>query len=188
MSVSPNLDVLFCPFCREGFRGRSHCPEHDLVLLAEDELPPDESAIPELVTLGDPRFGRAWLALGALLVFVGFFLPLLAYGAVEVSAYRFASSQAPNLWMIAAGAVGGLWLLVRFRAPRRMRRLRLVALTFAVYPLMPLGYTFYRLFKVAEAGMAAVPRAGFYVIVAGVLFASVGALRFGVPSIKRHSS
>src|SRR3954447_13256416 len=70
--------VLFCPFCRESFEGRSKCPEHDLALVGFDKLGPDPfepENMPEVVdetplATIDPAFGRGYVAAGALLNFL----------------------------------------------------------------------------------------------------------------------
>jgi len=86
MSPSKSSKILFCPFCRDGFEGRTECPEHELTLVPIDKLPRKAEATLQSVTLFvDPRLGRGAVLFGAALVLVGFMAPLVSGAGVSAS-------------------------------------------------------------------------------------------------------
>lgn len=191
---APEADgrLLFCPFCRECYEGETECPVHELELVEFQDLPRQqhEHDLPgweEPVDPWDVRFGRGWLALGALALVVGFFLPL-ATGTFEDTTttwtgYQLAIGRAGNLWTVPFVAAMFVYFLLRRRTPIQMMGSRLVALVLSVAPLLSLGYSIMKMRQgVARAhgalGLDYEP--GVVVIAAGCLLLLVGSLRFGV--------
>lgn len=192
-----NAELLFCPFCRECYEGAATCPEHDLRLVPWDDLPrgsDDEIVDTQDLAPIDPRFGRAEMAAGALLLLVGFVCPLFTVSSADIlseprtfSALAAAADQAPNLWTIPFVGVIALSLVLRRRSPRAMRGARLASLLLALAVPCSLAYTLYKVsmgaaqmtasrgytFDVAIEWGVAVP------VVAAVLLV-IGSLRFGM--------
>ncbi|MGE0787178.1 MAG: hypothetical protein AB7S26_16015 [Sandaracinaceae bacterium] len=184
--------ILFCPFCRECFDGETQCPEHELALVDFTELPPskEDKAPPaweEAVDPWDIRFGRGFMALGALLLLVGFFLPFASAHFEDIDAtwtgYEIAISRSGNLWTIPFMAAMFSWFLFRRRTPIQMLGTRLSAMVLAFAPLVSLGYTMVRVQDGVERAAGAVALewgAGVYVIPIACVLCFLGGLRFGV--------
>jgi hypothetical protein len=190
-------DLLFCPFCRECFEGTDRCPEHDLLLVPWDDLPKDESAgvlDTDALAPVDPRFGRAELGIGAILLLVGFVCPLFTVTSADIlseprtfTALAAAADEAPNLWTIPFVGLIALSLVLRRRTPRSMRGARLAALLLSLAVPASLAYTLYKV-ELGAAQMTASRGYAFDVhlewgiavpMVAAILLV-IGALRFGV--------
>lgn len=193
-SRSSTSDVLFCPFCNESFEGETRCPEHDIPLVGFEELdrlrggaPTDEA---QAVATHDPRFGRAWLTLAALVTLVGFFLPFVEVrypeGSASATGLATASTVALNLWLVPAVAVALFGIVLRRRTPASMRSARLAVLGLCVLGGTSLGFTLMRV----RTGVAHVERAygrdvevglqmGFWVCALALAFGAIAAFRFG---------
>ncbi|MBW2210554.1 MAG: hypothetical protein JRG67_05830 [Deltaproteobacteria bacterium] len=116
MSPSKSSKILFCPFCRDGFEGRTECPEHELTLVPIDKLPRKAEATLQSVTLFvDPRLGRGAVLFGAA-------LPLIyttrRIGLVAES-YTSNVEWLWGLWLMAAGLVVAAFGSRRLGATRR---------------------------------------------------------------------
>ena len=182
--------LLFCPFCRECYEGLEQCPVHELALVDFVDLPKQahERAVEwtEPVAPWEWRYGRGLIALGALTVLVGFFLPLLtatteAAGTV-FSGLDLAASRAPNLWSIPFAAALFVVFLYRRLTPEKMRGARLAAVLLAVTPLVSLAYSIRNVTRAVDQAHGALGisfGAGGYVIAGGCAVLFLGALRFG---------
>jgi len=195
---------LFCPFCGECFEDETRCPSHDLPLVPFDALGrmrtppvPDEH---EAVAPHDLRFGRGWIAAGALLVLVGFLLPFAtsSQGARVATAtgLQVASRAALNLWFLPLVAFSWIAILARRRTPAQMRGARLAVPLLCLGAAGSLGYSLWRIHEGAERiartyGLSVDIElgAGVFVMAAGVVLAFVGGLRLGAlpkPSPPRY--
>lgn len=186
--------VLFCPFCREWSEETATCPDHDLPLVAFDALPRRKedvvhAADDELLTTFDLRYGRGIVAAGALLVLVGFLLPLgylVGSDSTEVTSYWLASARLRSVWVIPIAGLFALVLLAQRRTLERLRSVRVVAFMVSAVLLFSIGYAVYYLYYAAEhqiEGLDPVTPsigAGAYVMVAGALVIAFGAARLGV--------
>jgi hypothetical protein len=179
--------VLFCPFCRESFEGLRVCPEHELTLVPFAGLPAgsvleaahdDDSDEPRpppdrrVVGLFEPRFGRAWVALGALLECMALALPLADFAGREIAGYQLARAI-PSLWTL--GLIGFTvgYTLARRRTPLALRGLRVLMPALGGVSLASL------LWAHARLDWAARPALGSYAIGAGALCLILGGLRLG---------
>ncbi|MFW5877069.1 MAG: hypothetical protein ACOCXM_10055 [Myxococcota bacterium] len=184
---------LFCPFCRECFEDHAVCPEHELVLVPFDRLPSPKHAEPpegEPVPLHDLRFGRGWLLLAAILLLGGMALPLVttAEGARSTTAtgYEIATDRALNLWIVPAVAAALINILMRRRTPAQMRGSRLAIPMLGLLMAGSLGYTLWRIHRVAElVEMTVAVRWGVVVLGAGVAVTFIAGLRLGSPVTSR---
>jgi len=181
MPPSESSEVLFCPFCRDGFEGRNECPEHELTLVAIDKLPRKPAAALDGVTFfGDPRLGRGAVLLGATLVLLGFVAPLVTSRAVVASALEVAIDGAGNLWLTPAAAIALLWILWRRRNRRAMIAARAAVLGLAAGGVLPLVYTVRRIGLMADVQASGVEWLwGLWLMVAGLLVAAFGSRRMG---------
>jgi hypothetical protein len=183
--------LLFCPFCRECYEGRSHCPEHELELVEFQALPRQQHERQvrwdEPFTPWDLRFGRLEIVLGVVASLVGFFaLPFvegsfderpIAWTALEVAA-----RPAKNLWTVPVVATFFFVLLLRRRTPLQLRAARLAGVLAALMPLVSLGYSLWNVQRGVEARYGAVALdwgAGAWVMGAGALLFLVGSARLG---------
>lgn len=168
--------ILFCPFCREGFEERPECPEHGLLLVPIDALPPPAERGPAGIHFFlDPRFGRGPVLLGALIVLVGFATPFVRSGRIGASALEVAIDGAHNLWLTAGAAFVILWILWRRRNPASMRAARVAVVGLAVGAGLPLLYTARRIELVASARLAEVEwQWGVWLLLAGLSIIAVG--------------
>lgn len=199
-------DLLFCPFCRDCFEGTARCPDHDLLLVPWDELPrgPDEPDVLDTDALApvDPRFGRAELYAGALLLLAGFVAPLFTVTSADVmseprtfSALAAAADQAPNLWTLPFVGVVMLSLALRRRTPRAMRGTRLAALVLTLAVPASLAYTLHQVRAgaaqmTAERGYAFAAHLewGVALPLLATLVLAIGSLRFGVVPVHAPSA
>ena len=181
--------VLFCPFCCESFEHQTRCPEHELSLvsfdqlrinsaLIDDEPEADELAARALpsddrpLALLDPRHGRGWVGLGALLNAAALALPLgQGHGAAGVAAYRLARAM-PSLGTLVLVSFTVLYALGRRRTLRRLRGLRVLVPLLALLSPLSLGWASLRL-------GAAAPGAAVYAVALASLLLVVGGLGLG---------
>lgn len=181
--TAQHADILFCPFCRDGFEGVSECPEHELTLVPLDRLPRERAS--EVAFFADPRFGRGALSFGVLLVLTGFFAPLVRARGVESSALEVAIDGAHNLWLTPGAALWLIWILWKRRARRLMRSARVAAAGLALAGALPLIYTFRRISLMAEVDGVQVQWAwGLSVMAAGLLVAFLTSFRLGGPHLR----
>lgn len=183
--------LLFCPFCRECYEGERVCPVHELELVEFQDLPRQahERSLPgwdERVRAWDPRFGRAWIALGVLGCAVGFLLPLVQASAEQASqswsGLELATSRGRNLWTIPFSGAMFVFFLLRRRTPRQMFGARLVAVILSVMPVVSLAYSLWNVqrFAADAAGAVAVGwGSGVWVLAASSVLLLVGSIRFG---------
>ena len=187
-------DVLFCPFCRESFEGRSRCPEHELELVPWQALPPDpeaESHGPPAghVAFYDLRHGRGLVFLGAVLVVLGFGLPVVQTSlseSLEVTGVLLAATRAGNLWTVPFVALAAAALVLRRTTLAGLAGIRLAVASAAVVGFASAGYTTFRLLRTAADVQARYgdavfvePRPGAYLVALGLAFVLVGGLRLG---------
>ena len=188
---SEPAEILFCPFCRDGFEGRTECPEHELMLIAIDDLPPTSGRTLDGVTFfADPRLGRGGVLLGAALVLLGFLAPFVhrSGGALTgerhynlaASALEVAIDGAGNLWFTPGAAVALLWILWRRRRRSAMRAARVAVFGLAVGGGLPLIYTTRRIGLMAGAEAVQVEWLwGLWLMVAGLLLVAFSSRGFG---------
>jgi hypothetical protein len=178
-SESPR--ILFCPFCRDAFEGCAECPEHELTLVAIDQLPrTPERALDSVTFFVDPRLGRGLVLLGATLILLGFVAPFVSARAVSASALEVAIDGAGNLWLTPGAALALVWILWRRRSRDTMRTARFAVLGLALGGALPLIYTTRRIGLVADAYTADVEWLwGLWLMVAGLLVAALGSRRIG---------
>lgn len=190
-------ELRFCPFCRDCFEGLERCPDHDLVLVDWEALPrgPDEPGVADddVLTPVDPRFGRAELGLGALLLLAGFVAPLFTVTSADVmseprtfSALAAAADQAPNLWTLPFVGAIVLSLVLRRRRPAQMRGARLAILLLSLAVPASLAYTLSKVYAGAAQLTAARSYAfdvaiewGIALPLVATALLVVGAVRFG---------
>lgn len=181
--------VLFCPFCGESFEHQTRCPEHELSLVAFDQLPinsaliddepeADELALRALpsddrpLALLEPQHGRGLVALGALLNLSALALPLSgAEGTGSVAAYRLARAI-PSLGTLALVSFTVLYALGRRRTLRRLRGLRVLVPLLALLSPLSLGWASLRL-------GASRPGGAVYAVAVASLLLLTGGLRLG---------
>ena len=185
-------EVLFCPFCRESFEGETQCPEHELALVPFLQLPESKVRVDDHSRLSvfDPRFGRAWVALSAVLTLLAFVLPFAELqGDVEAhnSLFDLARGRNVRLWLVPTASFASLLILVRRRTAPLLRSARLAALVVALVPPVLAWTTFSGIEAAAEvmaersvATVEAHPSIGAYLIVVAALPALWGGLRLGV--------
>lgn len=180
-NTSEDPQILFCPYCRDGFEGVRECPEHELTLVPIDRLPGRAARSPnEVVFFMDPRLGRGAVLLGAVLVLAGFFSPFARVTDVRASALEVAIDGAHNLWLTPVAALLMLWVLWARRTRQAMRAARLAVLGLALAGALPLVYTSRRIGLVADASSAELQwQWGFGVIAAGLAVAALGSVRLG---------
>ena len=173
--------ILFCPFCRDGFEGRTECPEHELTLVAIDRLPRrPERPLERVSFVGDPRLGRGTVLFGATLVVLGFVVPFVSARGVIASALEVAIDGAGNLWLTPGAAVAMLWILWRRRSRQAMRAARAAVFGLALGGACPLIYTTLRIGRVAGAYAAQAEwHSGLWLMVAGLLLAAFGSRWLG---------
>jgi len=187
--------VLFCPFCRESFEGRTSCPDHDLALVDFEKLGPDPlepDNLPEVIDetplgLVEPTFGRGFVAAGA-------FLNALALGCDFVA--RSGSSPAvttralavtlPSLWTLGLVSFTLLFILQRRRTPRALRSVRVLVPVLALISPFTAAWAFHRVdegvlvWATGERVIHAAPGFALYVIGAAACLIFYGGLRLGV--------
>jgi len=184
--------VLFCPFCRESFEGARVCPDHDLPLVPFHKLPPDPTAA-EAPQVGDdtqldtfdPRFGRAYVAGGALLNACAFAAEFVRFpGGHGLSTLLLASSM-PALWTLVLVSVTLLLVLRRARTLRMLRALRVLVPALALVAPATLAWELFRIRSGAVQWMAhvrsaqATPGAALYITLVASLLIGYGGVRLG---------
>jgi len=196
MPDAPDAPVLFCPFCRECYEGETRCPEHELELVPFQSLPEAKRReVPgelDVLSMFEPRFGRAVVFLGAAAMLLGFFGTFASsvQGDQHISStgLELASSLALNLWFLPMVAGGLLSILARRRTPASLRSARLAIALLGGMGAMAVGYSFYRIqvsaAQLAEQSFQSVDVSlgwGAWLALAGVVIAFVGGLRVGRP-------
>ncbi len=190
MTQEPKTEVLFCPFCRECFEGRTTCPDHDLKLVSFEEIAKKKDGIPredEPVAFYDVRFGRGLVWLSALTMMIGFALPAvtvafmsrsLTYTGAEVALHR-----AQNLWCVPFVAVALIAIVLRRRTPREMRGARLAVPLLSVLGAFSVGYTVFHIQKAIALDPAELVvhfEPGVYTMLVGALIGLLSGIRLGV--------
>jgi hypothetical protein len=185
--------VLFCPFCRESFEGERVCPEHELSLVPWSDLPKPARKDDEPLARWSPALGRGALFVGALGTLLSFAtLPLASTeGTLRMggSMLKLALLGSPKLWLVTAGALTQLAVLLRRRTPFELRRARIAVLFAALVPPLAGAWAF-QTAQVVTAQLAAregeqivvrLDLGGYALIVCAVL-SCVAALRLGGPA------
>lgn len=201
MPSDPSPDdarLLFCPFCRECYEGETSCPEHELPLVDFSELPRQAherrlAGWEEDLDPWDPRFGRGFLAAGAALTGLGFFLPF-ASGVFDDDPMAWtgldlATGPARILWTVPFVVAVYVYLLVRRRTPLQMLGARLVAVLLAFMPPLSVGYSMWAMnngLELLHGGGVLYWGAGPWAIFAGSALLLVGGVRFGVVPIDTY--
>ncbi len=174
-------EILFCPYCRDGFEGVAECPEHELTLVPIDRLPRAAATAPtEVAFFADPRLGRGPVLFGAALVLIGTLGPFVRARGIDASALEVAIDGAHNLWLTPAAALACLWVLWVRRSGPAMRGARLAVLGLALAGALPLVYTTRRIGLVAAAYSTEVQWLwGLGVMAAGLVTIALGGTRLG---------
>ena len=190
--------ILFCPFCRDSFEGRTDCPEHELTLVPIEKLPREaESTLERVTFFADPRLGRGAVLLGAGLVLLGFLAPLVIStgGApadnsdpgIAASALEVAVDGAGNLWFTPGAAIAMLWILWRRRSGHTMRAARAAVLGLALCGGLPLIYTTRRIGLMAAEQNASIEwQWGLWLMVSGLLATALGSPGLGATRGSNH--
>lgn len=181
--------ALVCPFCGDRFEGRTSCPAHELPLVPYDRLErphaadgeeDDDVDAPEasvgvddtrLLSLLEPRYGRAQVAIAAALLGAAMPLGLVRTHDLTLRTYEVAG-RLPSLWTWPLVGFCALYLLCRRRTPRALRGLRVVVPWLGFIVLLTLGLA------IARLGGDVRGPAAFGVGLAGVLLGVAG-LRLG---------
>jgi hypothetical protein len=168
--------VLFCPFCREGFENERECPDHDLLLVPLDSLPPPPGReLSRASFFLDPRLGRGPVLAGAITVLASFAAPFVRSGSLVASALEVAIDGASNLWLTAGAALGVLAILWRRRSTGGMRAVRVAVLGLAVGGVLPVLYTARRIELMAAARTTEVQwEWGVWLLLTGLVAIAVG--------------
>jgi hypothetical protein len=184
--------VLFCPFCRESFEGLERCPEHELSLVPFSKLAPDPAETKRLshvdedqiLGLFELRFGRAYVALGALANLLALPLELIRLPGGKSYSTLFVAAARPALWTPALVTFTLFFVLQRRRTLRALRAMRvLVPLLACVSP----ATVFWELQRLRAGGGAWLTRGeafelgpALYVVLAGAVLVAAGGTRLGV--------
>jgi hypothetical protein len=187
--------VLFCPFCRESFEGLESCPEHDLRLIPFSKLAPDPAENTTLLRVDEDqllapfelRFGRAYVAFGALANLLALPLALIRLPSGRSYSTLFVAAARPALWTLALVTFTLLFVLQRRRSLRALRGMRvLVPLLACVSPATVL----WELQRLRGGAAAWLTRGepfelgpALYVVAAGAVLIALGGVRLGV---QRH--
>jgi hypothetical protein len=180
--------VLFCPFCREGFEGMASCPDHALRLVPRDQIAPtltgddepgddepnDRTVHPDerAIALLDPRHGRSLVALGGGLAGAALLLELAPLGGRPLPTYQIATVL-PSLWTLLLVCFCVFYVLARRRTPRALRSLRVLVPLLGGVVMLTLAMAVKRLGTLVMSGTAA------YVMVASALLLVWGGARLG---------
>jgi hypothetical protein len=191
MATPDEAPLLFCPFCRECYEGETHCPDHELELVAWGALPKQAheerpGGWDDPVAPAELRFGRAWIALGAALAIAAFFLPFASARFEEHetvwNGLEMASSRAPNLWTVPFVGAMFLWFLYRRRTPRQMQGARVAGILLALMPLASVLYTVWNVQRGAAGTYGAIAVSfgtGPWIAAAATVFFAIGSALFG---------
>jgi hypothetical protein len=185
--------VLFCPFCRECFEGVQVCPDHDLALVPFHKLPPDPaSAERQELTDDTPlealelRFGRGFVAAGALLNGAALGLEFVRFpGGRGLSTLTLASTI-PALWTVGLVSFTLLFVLRRAKTLRALRALRVLVPALACISPLTLIWELVRIRSGTVLWMAhvrstqATPGAALYISLLGSALIVYGGMRLGV--------
>lgn len=189
----------FCPFCREAYEGERVCPEHELELVAFDELPARQRVVAddEAVPPWEMRYGRGPLALAALGLLLSPLAPLVTATVdgqrATASGYEVAvgvgvtGGGAPYLWMVPGVAAALVLVLMRRRTPAKMRGARIAVPLLVLLAGASVGLTLWRV-QLGAARMADMSGRevgvevgwGVYGTALFVVIGFVGGLRLGV--------
>jgi hypothetical protein len=187
--------VLFCPFCRESFEGRTACPEHDLALVSFEKLGPDPfepENMPEVIdetplAAIDPSFGRGYVGVGALLNGMALSCDFVRARAGHPGlSTRALAVSLPSLWTLALVSFTLLFILKRRRTPRAMRSVRVLVPVLALVSPASVAWALHRVDQgviVWATGQRLVgAEAGSAIYVVGVASCLIlwGGLRLGV--------
>ena len=176
-------EAQVCPFCGGRFPGHTECPEHELSLVSLDvsSLEAAAGGHPGEV-FGDARLARWGVVLGAALVLIAFAAPFARSSKTEASALFMAIDGAKNLWLIPCAALAQLWILWSRRTQPLLRTARAAVFGLAVGGTLPLGYTTWRISRVAEAtGDAVAWSWGLWSMLVGFVVSAAFAWRLGGP-------
>jgi hypothetical protein len=186
--------VLFCPFCRESFEGSRTCPDHDLPLVAFDRLPrletpdDDEPALTEDTALGrfEPGFGRAPVALGAVLNALALILEFVRFPDGTGLSTLLLASSLPGLWSLGLVSFTLLFVLRRGTTLRKLRALRVLVPALACVSPALLAWELLRirhgvlLWAQHVRSSHAAPGSAFYAVGLASVLIAYGGLKLGV--------
>ncbi len=185
--------VLFCPFCRECFEGAQVCPDHDLALVPFHKLPPDPTSAerPELtddtpLEALEARFGRGFVAAGALLNGAVLGLEFVRFPGGRGLSTLFLASTIPALWTVGLASFTLLFVLRRAKTLRALRALRVLVPAVACISPLTLIWELVRIRSGTVLWMAqvrstqATPGAALYVSLLASALIVYGGVRLGV--------
>jgi hypothetical protein len=173
-------EILFCPYCGEGFEGADECPEHELTLVPIDRLRRPQQALEEVAFFVDPRRGRGPVLIGSFLVLGGFLAPFARSRGFHASALEIALDGAHNLWLTPIAASLLLWILWSRRSRTQLRAARFAVFGLALGGVLPLLYTSWRIELVAGVQDASVAWGwGRLAVIAGLVLAALGSFWLG---------
>ena len=185
--------VLFCPFCRECFEGVQVCPDHDLALIPFHKLPPDRASteLPELnedtpLEALEVRFGRGFVAAGALLNGVVLGLEFVRFPGGRGLSTATLASTIPALWTVGLVSFTLLFVLRRAKTLRALRALRVLVPALACISPLTLIWELLRIRAGTVLWMAqvrssqALPGAALYVCLLASGLIVYGGVQLGV--------
>ena len=185
---SPMSTVLFCPFCRESHEGRTHCPDHDLELVAFSDLPerpsdrifdPDQRLAP-----WEWRYGRGAMWLGALVLGISFFTDSFELqtneGSFRESAVELLlRGQVLGLWLVPLVAACAAYLPLWASTPRRLSLLRRPMLALSLTPPAAMIWALFAMRSATEGTLNVLM--GGWLVFLGCGLCLLGSLRLGAP-------
>ena len=173
---------MVCPFCGRRFPGYTECPEHELSLVPLDARGQEvgRERRHSAQRFANPRLGLFGVLLGSVLVLIAFAAPFARSSETEASALLMAIEGAKNLWLVPCAALAQLWILWSRRSRALLRTARAAVFGLAVGGTLPLGYTTWRITRVAEAtGDAVAWSWGLWLMFVGFAVSAVTAWRLG---------
>jgi hypothetical protein len=169
------------------------CPDHDLPLVPFDKLSPDaasgehsETTEDTPLELMDGRFGRGYVALGALLNGAAMGSEFVSFPGGRALTTLALASSLPALWTLVLVSFTLLFVLRRARTLRALRALRVLVPALACVGPLTLIWELVRIRSGAALWVAQVrssqasPGAALYLALAASLLIGYGGARLGV--------
>lgn len=144
-------------------------------------LPSAEPAQDTALTFFDPRFGRIFVFVAALVVVLGFTAPFVQWGGRQASALEAALDAANNLWSIPGAVAVQLWILWTRRSLSAYRRTWVAMVALPCVAAVSLTYSLWHISRSAAAqGYQLEVLWGTWIIALGLCCAVFAGLRLRV--------